>query len=208
MNRLAFDELFDVSNIDAKGEVIAPASHDWIMRNVRSRRCRTDPGQYHFPRRLVFQPAPCGVRESCAPATLSQSLLLVHSLPPPGTGGGLEFADSRTAYDDLSPERKAEIADLVMLHSQHHSRRIASPDAKILDEPRFQPTSHPFGRHKIAQEHEASGRMNLYIANHGYLMEGMSREESAPVIQALLDHASQPKYTQEVEWENPTDLGE
>ena len=65
-----------------------------------------------------------------------QSLLLAHELPPPGHGGNTEFADSRTAYDDLSEEIQTKIADWILWHSQHHSRRKASPDAKLLAEPR------------------------------------------------------------------------
>jgi hypothetical protein len=74
------------------------------------------------------------------------------------------------------------------------------------------------------QRHEASGRMvsgtmldsavdtvhavvNLYIANHAYCIDGWEVKQSQKEIQELLDHASQPKYTCEVEWENPTDLG-
>jgi hypothetical protein len=49
---------------------------------------------------------------------------------------------------------------------------------------------------------------NLYIANHAYCIDGWEVETSQKEIQELLDHASQPKYTCEVEWENPTDLGE
>lgn len=51
-------------------------------------------------------------------------------------------------------------------------------------------------------------RQNLYIANHAYCIDGWEIEQSQKEIQELLDHASQPKYTCEVEWENPTDLGE
>ncbi|WWD00951.1 hypothetical protein V866_007889 [Kwoniella sp. B9012] len=185
INRLAYDELFDVSNIDAEGNVVLPGSHDWVMRN----------GNTIFHVDSSFNPRRAGL-----------SLLLVHSLPPPGTGGGLEFADSRTAYDELDERTKAKIEPWVMLHSQHHSRYIASPDSDILKDKMYHPESHPFGYHKIVQTHEASGRKNLYIANHGYSLSGKSREESKDDIKMLLDHTSQPKYCCEVEWKNPTDL--
>ncbi|GFZ43120.1 hypothetical protein JCM24511_00838 [Saitozyma sp. JCM 24511] len=177
--------LFDVSNIDAKGEVIMPGSVDWVMRNGNT----------------IFH-----VDSSFNPRRAGYSLLLVHSLPPKGTGGGLEFADSRQAYDDLEQATKDKIAPWVLMHSQHHSRKVASPHAEILKDVKYKPESHPFGRHKVVQRHEASGRMNLYIANHAYCIDGWEVEQSQKEIQELLDHASQPKYTCEVEWENPTDL--
>ncbi|RSH92543.1 hypothetical protein EHS25_007987 [Saitozyma podzolica] len=185
INRLAFDELFDVSNIDARGDVIMPGSVDWVMRNGNT----------------IFH-----VDSSFNPRRAGYSLLLVHSLPPKGTGGGLEFADSRQAYDDLDQATKDKIEPWVLMHSQHHSRKIASPHAEILKDPKYKPESHPFGRHKVVQRHEASGRMNLYIANHAYCIDGWEVKQSQKEIQELLDHASQPKYTCEVEWENPTDL--
>ena len=56
------------------------------------------------------------------------SLLLSHELPPRGTGGATEFADSRTAYEDLSPEMKEKIEPLVSNHSLFFSRKTAMPE--------------------------------------------------------------------------------
>jgi hypothetical protein len=71
------------------------------------------------------------------------------------------------------------------------------------------------------QRHEASGRMvsgtmldsavdtvhAVVKAPHLPQNDGWEVKQSQKEIQELLDHASQPKYTCEVEWENPTDLG-
>lgn len=64
------------------------------------------------------------------------SLLLSHQLPPKGTGGDTEFADTRTAYDDLDGETKERVKDYVLWHSQHHSRRRANPGNPLLEEPK------------------------------------------------------------------------
>lgn len=66
-------------------------------------------------------------------------MLLAHELPPPGTGGDTEFADTRTAYDDLDEETKKKIGEYVLWHSQHHSRRRASPGHPMLEEERVGP---------------------------------------------------------------------
>ena len=47
-----------------------------------------------------------------------------------------QFADSRTAYDELNEQTKLDIEPWVMAHSQHHSRKIASPEAEILKDPK------------------------------------------------------------------------
>ena len=69
-----------------------------------------------------------------------------------------QFADSRQAYADLPDSTKDRIANYVLLHSQHHSRRVASPGHPMLEQEKYLPTSHPFGMHRLVQEHEASGR--------------------------------------------------
>lgn len=56
------------------------------------------------------------------------------------------------------------------------------------------------------QVHEASGRTNLYIANHAYKVDGMEIEEGQREIEELLRHATQDKYVAAVEWKNVGDL--
>lgn len=51
----------------------------------------------------------------------------------------LQFADTRTAYADLPDSTKEKISDWVLKHSQHHSRRVASPGHPMLDEPKVSP---------------------------------------------------------------------
>jgi alpha-ketoglutarate-dependent 2,4-dichlorophenoxyacetate dioxygenase len=73
------------------------------------------------------------------------------------------------------------------------------------------PEDYPFGRHKIIQKHEGSGRTNLYIANHLHHLEDEAKnripaEEGTALIEKLLAHATQPKYVCSVDWEQPGDL--
>lgn len=80
--------------------------------------------------------------------------MVAHKLPPPGTGGETEYADSRTAYDDLPEETKKKLEGVVGNHSLFHSRKTAVPEYfKDLD-----PTKYPMSKHKMVQMHEWSGR--------------------------------------------------
>lgn len=185
INRLAYDELFDVSNVDAEGNIFQPTGQRAIINR----------GNTIFHCDSSFNPRRAGY-----------SLLLAHELPPAGTGGNTEFADTRTAYDDLPEERKETIKDWVLWHSQHHSRRVANPGEPLLDQEKFLPTSHPFGKHKLVQVHEPSGRTNLYIANHAYKIESLPLEHGQAEIKTLLDHCSSPRYVCSVEWKNDGDL--
>ena len=82
------------------------------------------------------------------------SLLLAHVLPPAGTGGSTEFADSRTAYDDLSEDMKNRLDGLVANHSLFHSRKTAVPSFFVDTDPMKLPLS----KHLLVQKHEGSGR--------------------------------------------------
>lgn len=182
--RLApYTQLSDVGNIEEDGQVV---SKDSIRHQMNQGN-----GLFHVdcsynPRRAGF------------------SMLRAHQLPPEGTGGGTAFADARTAYADLDDETKEKIKDLVMCHSLWHSRRLGAPESEILKQ--VKPEDHFMARHKLVQLHEPSGRMNLYIAWHVHHIDGWTTEESQPLIENLLGHASQDKYTFQVNWENDGDL--
>lgn len=131
-------------------------------------------------------------------------MLRAHELPPPGTGGNTEYADTRQAFDELPSDWKKELfeKDYVAAHSLWYSRKLASPEG-LAD---IDPELLPMGRHKLVQKHEASGRMNLYIASHIHHIEGLSPEASRALIDKLYKHATQPKYLVSVEWQNNGDL--
>jgi alpha-ketoglutarate-dependent 2,4-dichlorophenoxyacetate dioxygenase len=189
-NRFQYDELFDVSNQEDDGSIT----------QLDSRRDHQGRGNSLFHVDSSFNPRRAGF-----------SLLRAHELPPPGMGGNTEFADTRTAFDELDPELKALLLekDYVGCHSLWHSRMKAVPDSPYFKG--IDPEDYPFGRHKIVQKHEASGRMNLYIANHLHHLEDeagnrVPAEEGTALIEKLLAHATQPKYVCSVDWQQPGDL--
>lgn len=119
-------------------------------------------------------------------------------------GGHTAFADTRTAFDDLSPELKEQLLsnDYVACHSMHHSRKLAAPEAFAS----VNPLDYPMGRHKLVQLHEPSNRMNLYIAAHVHHIEGVSPGKSQELVDKLYKHAIQDSNTVEIEWKTPGDL--
>lgn len=141
------------------------------------------------------------VDSSFNPRRGSYSLLRAHQLPPRGTGGATEYADTRTAFDDLPEELKSELLreDYVACHSLMHSRKTAAPDFLA----HINPEEHFMSRHKLVQRHEPSGRMNLYIASHVHHIEGVSPDKSKELIATLYQHAIQPKYTVSIEVGTP-----
>jgi alpha-ketoglutarate-dependent 2,4-dichlorophenoxyacetate dioxygenase len=183
-HRLApYTELFDVSNLDDDGQVVATDSLRYQL--------GLGNGLFHVD--SAFNPRRAGY-----------SILRAHQLPPKGTGGATAFSDTRAAYEDLDRETKQNINDLVIHHSLWHSRRLAAPDCEFLKT--IDPEDHFMGRHKLVQQHEPSGRMNLYIAHHAHHIEGMEIEEGQKLIRQLLKHATQDQYIFEVDWEDNGDI--
>ncbi|RFU30137.1 hypothetical protein B7463_g6214, partial [Scytalidium lignicola] len=180
-NRLKHDELFDVSNLEIDGSLLKPDS-------ARAFSCK---GNSFFHSDSSFNPRRAGY-----------SLLLAHELPPPETGGNTEFADTRTAFDDLPSNLKDDLLskDYIAQHSQWHSRKLAAPDFYAQTEP----LDYFMSRHRLVQKHEASGRMNLYIASHIHHLEGLERDNT--LLAKLYEHAKQPKYVLTISWDSPGDL--
>lgn len=124
-------------------------------------------------------------------------------------GGETEFADSRTAWDELDEKLKKELLerDLVGAHTLLHSRKLGSPEffADLV------PESEPMMRHKIVQTHEPSGRTNLYLSTHCHHLETSDCKplpigESEALFKRLLDHVTQPKYVMSINWLNDGDM--
>jgi alpha-ketoglutarate-dependent 2,4-dichlorophenoxyacetate dioxygenase len=144
------------------------------------------------------------VDSSFNPRRASYSILLAHVIPPPGTGGETGFADTRTAFDELPSDLKTELLsnDYVAAHSLFHSRKLGSPEFFA----HVNPLDHKMARHKLVQVHEPSGRMNLYVARHAHHVEGLEPDESDKLLERLIAHATQDKYTVEVPWRGVGDL--
>lgn len=83
-------ELFDAGNLDGDNNIIDP----------ESARAHSNRGNTLFH-----------VDSSFNPRRASFSLLRAVEIPPKETGGNTDFADSRTAFDDLPEHLKAELLE-------------------------------------------------------------------------------------------------
>ena len=178
-------ELFDAGNLDDNNNIVP----------VDSLRAHTNRGNGLFHVDSSFNPRRAGF-----------SLLRGVVLPPRETGGNTDFADSRTAWDELPEDLKKELLenDYVGFHCMAQSRKLGSPEY-FKD---VNPDEAPQSKHRIVQLHEPSGRLNLYIGAHLHHLEGkgMTREKSTELIDWLKKHVTQEKYRFSVPWINPGDL--
>ncbi|KAH9904672.1 taurine catabolism dioxygenase [Xylariomycetidae sp. FL2044] len=181
--RYQYYELFDAGNIDDDGGVLG-----------------IDSARSHYSKGNTLW----HVDSSFNPRRASYSLLRAHILPPPGNGGNTEFADTRTAFETLPEDLKTELLakNYIGVHSLHHSRKTGSPEFfKDLN-----PEDFKMHRHLLAQTHEPSGRMNLYIAAHMHHIEGLSTDDSQKLTDTLMGWATRPENTLSIGWGSPGDL--
>jgi alpha-ketoglutarate-dependent 2,4-dichlorophenoxyacetate dioxygenase len=193
-------EVFDAGNVDEESNVIHPdsakAQYQKVYCNNNSLSFRTLTGTQG---NALFH-----VDSSFNPRRASYSLLRAFELPPPNHGGNTEFADSRIAFDDLPEALKTKLIehDYVAAHSLAHSRKKAAPDFFQGIDVEIQ----AMNKHKVAQIHEPSGRMNLYVAAHAHHILGIPREKSDQLLETLLGHITQEKHCMSVAWEDIGDM--
>jgi len=167
------EDIADVSNLDEQDRIWAPDS--------RLRMLQLGNRLWHTDSSFKFVPALC-------------SLLYALEIPP--VGGQTEFADLRAAYDALSEEMKARIEDLVAEHSLMYSRaRMGYTDWDPEERKSVAPVPQVMVR-TLPQ----TGRKNLYVASHAGHIVGMDDAEARPLIDQLIAHATEPRFTHTHRW--------
>lgn len=113
---------------------------------------------------------------------------MLHAIEVPPEGGGTQFCDMQLAYEELSDEMKARIADLRVVHSWEANRRNTGNRPATEEEKLERP---PVG-HPMVRTHPESGAKSLYIGAHTSHVEGMDEGEGRALLYQLLDFATQP----------------
>jgi alpha-ketoglutarate-dependent 2,4-dichlorophenoxyacetate dioxygenase len=114
-------------------------------------------------------------------------------VPPP-----TEYADMRTAWDDLPPSQQRELDGLMVEHSVFYSRsKMGMKMDDFSEETRAQrkPVQHP-----LVRTHSLTGRKSLYLASHASHVIGWPVERGRALIEELTAHATQPKYVYSHAW--------
>jgi taurine dioxygenase len=121
---------------------------------------------------------------------------MLYSIQVPKTGGDTLFADQYAAYDDLAPELKHRIRDLVALH--HYGNRddldkSSRTVASVLSEDQEKKVD--WVRHRVARPHPVTGRTALYaVSGSSFGIEGWDGDESHRLLDELKRHATQERY--------------
>jgi len=124
---------------------------------------------------------------------------LLYGLEVPPEGGDTLFASMYAAYDTLSDEMKARIADLRIVCSRVKAWPISYPNRPPLTEE--QKARLPDVVHPLVRTHPETGRKSLYIGgNVVWEIVGMPYEEGRALLDELRRHATQDRFTYRHRW--------
>ena len=124
------------------------------------------------------------------------SILYAIELPP--TGGNTGFCNMYAAYETLPADLKRAIEGKRCKHdAAHNSAGKLRGGFTEVDDPRDIPG--PW--HPLVRKHPQTGRKALYLGRRpNAYIEGLSLEESEPLLDALWAHATQEKFTWTQVW--------
>ena len=129
------------------------------------------------------------------------SLLRCYTAPP--VGGDTLFANMYAAYDALSDGMQKLIAGLHGIH-QSGTRKIAN-DTTGMTRAAEQKRINPPIAQPVVRGHPETGRKALYIGEKVNRFDGMTEEESRPLIDYLCRHATRHEYVYRHQWQ-PNDV--
>ncbi|CAM4151904.1 TauD/TfdA dioxygenase family protein [Bordetella muralis] len=126
------------------------------------------------------------------------SLLRAVEVPP--VGGDTLFANMYVAYDALSERMKQMIEGLNGIHHSERKNSGLSTSWEKENQRLNPPVAQP-----VVRVHPETGRKALYIGEKVKCFEGMTPEESKPLIDFLVGHATRPHFVYRHSWQ-PKDL--
>jgi len=123
---------------------------------------------------------------------------LLHAISLPDRGGDTQFANMAAAYTALPRAMQDRLAGLLAIHvyQSSHSARQLMDLAHAARERVPNAVLHP-----LARTHPESGRKSIYI--NPIRIEGivgLDHKEALPLLDELLDHATQKRFQYRHEW--------
>jgi taurine dioxygenase len=136
------------------------------------------------------------------------SLTMLYAREIPEVGGDTMYASMYAAYDTLSERMRELIGHLRTVnmgdtpnHRSGMSRAERYQHASGIQLRKDAPKGPAEVVHPLVRTHPETGRKALYIGGHSHLFEGMTADESAPLIKFLKTHAVRPEFTYRFRWQ-------
>jgi taurine dioxygenase len=127
------------------------------------------------------------------------SMLVARDVPP--AGGDTEFANMYRAYETLSKGMRRLLDGLVAVNSSAAADVSRTREDRLKDSARADARKEYAAAHPVVRVHPETGRRALYVnVAHTVRFEGMTEEESAPLLQYLYRHQVRPEFTCRFRW--------
>jgi taurine dioxygenase len=129
------------------------------------------------------------------------TMLYARQLPP--RGGDTLFADTYGLYNELSDGMKATLASLRAVNSAS----VVPRDEDIYEAVKSKNSANASQSaiHPVIRQHDETGRKAVYVNSiHTLAFEGMSREESLPLLEYLYRQVERPEHSFRLRWEADT----
>jgi len=133
---------------------------------------------------------------------------ILYALDVPSRGGDTMFSNQYSAYEALSDGMKELLCGLNALHSSRTltdttSRfdRNDSRSTKLRDD--IDPEADAIDNiHPVVRTHPETGRKSIFVNRPFTIaLEGMTEEESKPLLEFLFEHCARPEFTCRFRWE-------
>jgi len=130
---------------------------------------------------------------------------ILYALDVPPYGGDTLFASQYLAYDTLSDGMKKMLAGMRAVHTD---RKVAGPAAnrnayRAAKVRQGDDWCETINLHPVVRTHPETGRKLLNVnAAYTVAFEGMTEDESKPLLDYLFAHGHRPEFTCRFRWEN------
>ena len=126
------------------------------------------------------------------------SMLVAREIPP--YGGDTLFANMYLAYETLSDGLKAMLEGLLAVNSSAKADASRTREDRMKDSARDVKKDYA-AAHPVVRRHPETGRRALYVnVAHTVRFDGMTEEESAPLLDYLFRHQTRPEFTCRFRW--------
>ncbi len=171
-NLTGYDEIIDISNVDAQGRVY-DRGHRKMVSNLANQLWHSDSSFQQLPARYS----------------------ILHAVVVPPKGGETEYADLRAAYDALPADLKESIDGLHAPHYALHSRMWLGERYSQAELDAIPPAEWP-----LVRVHPGSKRKLLWVGIHATHVKEMTLAEGRMLLAELLEHATQREFVYRHVW--------
>ena len=127
---------------------------------------------------------------------------ILYGLEIPPYGGDTEFANQYLAYETLSEPLRSFLDGLTAVHISGKGRTQKTRDEMMKQGSVGLKGDELTSRHPVVRTHPETGRKALYVNGaHTSHFEGMTEEESQPILEFLYRHQVKSEFTCRFRWE-------